>query len=161
MSIAIDRVDSRIIRYLQKDGRMPFTKIAEELNLSEATVRARTQRLIRDRVIKIVAVCEPRKLGFALTGNIKLQISTGKIKQVLEELRKIRQITYVALMTGQSDVDMDFLVKSLDDLNTLIHDRIGSIEGILKADTSIITSYEKEVYDYGTAIAEDAQEQDG
>ena len=153
MSMTIDRIDSQIICYLQKDGRMPFTKIAEELKLSEATVRSRTQRLIRDGVIEIVAVCEPRKLGFALTGNIKLQISTGKIKPVLAELRKIREITYIALLTGQSDVDLDFMVRSLDDLNILIHDKIGAIDGILKVETSIITSYEKEVFDYGTALS--------
>ena len=153
MSMTIDRIDSQIICYLQKDGRMPFTKIAEELKLSEATVRSRTQRLIQDGVIEIVAVCEPRKLGFALTGNIKLQISTGKIKPVLAELRKIREITYIALLTGQSDVDLDFMVRSLDDLNILIHDKIGAIDGILKVETSIITSYEKEVFDYGTAIS--------
>jgi len=151
--MAIDRIDSRIICYLQKDGRMPFTKIAEELKLSEATVRSRTQRLIREGVINIVAVCEPWDLGFALTGNIKLQISPGKIKPVIEQLRKIREITYIALLTGQSDVDLDFMVRSLDDLNTLIHDKIGPIDGILKAETSIITSYEKEVYDYGTALS--------
>jgi Lrp/AsnC family transcriptional regulator for asnA, asnC and gidA len=156
MSIAIDKVDSQIICYLQKDGRMPFTKIAEELKLSEATVRSRTQRLIRDRIINIVAVCEPRKLGFALTGNIKLQISPGKIKPVIEELRKIREITYIALLTGQSDVDMEFVVRSLDDLNVLIHDKIGKIDGIFKVETSIITSYEKEVYDYGTALSSES-----
>jgi hypothetical protein len=50
-------------------------------------------------------------------------------------------------------VDMDFMVRSLDDLNTLIHDKIGPIDGILKAETSIITSYEKEVFDYGTALS--------
>jgi len=151
--MAIDRIDSQIICYLQKDGRMPFTKIAEELKLSEATVRSRTQRLIREGIINIVAVCEPRDLGFALTGNIKLQISPGKIKPVIGELRKIREITYIALLTGQSDVDLDFMVRSLDELNTLVHDKIGPIDGIIKAETSIITSYEKEVFDYGTALS--------
>jgi len=153
MKMMIDKIDSQIICSLQKDGRMPFTKIAEELKLSEATVRARTQRLIRDEVINIVAVCEPRKLGFALTGNIKLQISISKIRQVIEELKKLPEITYIALMTGPSDVDMDFFVQSLEDLNELIHDKIGRIQGILKAETSIITSYEKEIYDYGTAVS--------
>jgi Lrp/AsnC family transcriptional regulator for asnA, asnC and gidA len=153
MSMTIDRVDSQIICFLQRDGRMPFTKIAEKLKLSEATVRSRTQRLIRDGVINIVAVCEPRRLGFALTGNIKLQISPGKIKPVLAQLREIREITYIALLTGQSDVDMDFMVRSLDDLNILIHDKIGPIDGILKVETSIITRYEKEVFDYGTALS--------
>ena len=156
MDIAIDKVDSKIICLLQKDGRLPFTKIAEELNLSEATVRARTQRLIHDEVIRIVAICEPQKLGFAITGNLKLQIKTGKMKPVIKELQKFTEITYIALMTGPSDLDIDFVVKSMEELNILVHDKIGSIQGIIKAETSIITSYEKEVFDYGTALSRDS-----
>lgn len=154
MEISIDKIDSQIICLLQKDGRIPFTKIAEELNCSEATIRSRTQRLIRDKVISIVAVCEPRKLGFALTGNIKLQVSTGKMKEVIDELRELPEITYIALMTGPADVDMDFVVKSLEELNILIHNNLGNINGIIKIETSIITSYEKEKYDYGTVLSQ-------
>lgn len=154
MEISIDKIDSQIICLLQKDGRIPFTKIAEELNCSEATIRSRTQRLIRDEVISIVAVCEPRKLGFALTGNIKLQVSTGKMKEVIDELRELPEITYIALMTGPADVDMDFVVKSLEELNILIHNNLGNINGIIKIETSIITSYEKEKYDYGTVLSQ-------
>jgi Lrp/AsnC family transcriptional regulator, regulator for asnA, asnC and gidA len=154
VEISIDKIDSQIICLLQKDGRIPFTKIAEELNCSEATIRSRTQRLIRDEVISIVAVCEPRKLGFALTGNIKLQVSTGKMKEVIDELRELPEITYIALMTGPADVDMDFVVKSLEELNILIHNNLGNINGIIKIETSIITSYEKEKYDYGTVLSQ-------
>ena len=84
MKIMIDKVDSDIICFLQKDGRMPYTKIAEELALSEATVRTRIQRLLKDKIISIVAVCEPRKVGFAFTGNIKLQLSTNRMKDIIE-----------------------------------------------------------------------------
>jgi Lrp/AsnC family transcriptional regulator, regulator for asnA, asnC and gidA len=160
VEMSIDRIDSRIICLLQKDGRFPFTKIAEELNLSEATIRSRTQRLIRDKVISIVAVCEPRKLGFALTGNIKLQVSAGKMKEVIDELRELPEITYIALMTGPADVDMDFVVKSLEELNILIHNKLGIINGIIKIETSIITSYEKDKYDYGTVLSQNTENQE-
>jgi len=155
VTLMIDKVDSQIICFLQRDGRMPYTKIAEELGLSEATVRTRIQRLIKDEVISIVAVCEPRKLGFAFTGNIKLHVSTNRMEEVIEELKQFREITYIALMTGTSDIDIDFMVKSLDDLHILLHEKIGKIEGMLRVETSIITRYEKEIFDYGTALSDD------
>jgi Lrp/AsnC family transcriptional regulator, regulator for asnA, asnC and gidA len=155
MTSMIDKIDSDIICFLQKDGRMPYTKIAEELGLSEATVRTRIQRLLKDEAISIVAVCEPRKLGFAFSGNIKLQVSTNRMEEVIKELKKLRGIIYIALMTGSSDIDADFVVKTLDDLHVLLHDKIGKIKGILRAETSIITSYEKEVYDFGTGLSVD------
>jgi Lrp/AsnC family transcriptional regulator, regulator for asnA, asnC and gidA len=150
----IDEIDSKIICFLQKDGRMPYTKIANELGLSEATIRARIQRLMKHDIISIVAVCDPRKLGFALSGNLKLQVSTNRSKEIIEELKQLREIIFIALMTGTSDIDIDFLVKSLEDLHIFLHEKIGKIKGILRVESSIITRYEKEVYDYGTGLTD-------
>jgi DNA-binding Lrp family transcriptional regulator len=45
----LDALDVKILEFLQIDGRMPFTKIAKELSVSEGTVRARVNRLTRSR----------------------------------------------------------------------------------------------------------------
>ena len=39
----LDEKDRAIISILQYDGRTPFTKIAEELNIAEGSVRRRVQ----------------------------------------------------------------------------------------------------------------------
>ena len=153
MSLSIDNLDSRIICLLQEEGCMPYTQIAKELNISESTVRTRIWRLIRGKIISIVAVCNPRKTGFLLTGNIKLRVQSSKQKEVIWELRDFWEIIYIALMTGSSDIDIDFVVTSLDDLHILINEKMSSIEGIENIETSIITSYEKKVFNYGTGLS--------
>ena len=45
----VSDLDKRIIEHLQEDGRRPFTQIAAGLGVSEAAVRARTNRLIETR----------------------------------------------------------------------------------------------------------------
>ena len=62
----IDEIDQRIIEALQQDGRRPFTKIAADLGISEASVRQRVSNLINNQVMQIVAVTNPIKLGFSL-----------------------------------------------------------------------------------------------
>ena len=42
----VSELDKRIIEHLQQDGRRPFTQIAADLGVSEAAVRARTNRLV-------------------------------------------------------------------------------------------------------------------
>ena len=44
--LAIDDLDREIIRFLQYDGRTPFTEIAEQIDVSEGTVRRRMHRLL-------------------------------------------------------------------------------------------------------------------
>ncbi|PKO65371.1 MAG: ArsR family transcriptional regulator, partial [Betaproteobacteria bacterium HGW-Betaproteobacteria-16] len=46
-----DRIDLRILRVLQNDGRIPNLKLAEAVSLSPTAVLARTQRLQREGYI--------------------------------------------------------------------------------------------------------------
>lgn len=63
---SIDEIDQHIIEALQMDGRRPFTKIAADLGISEASVRQRVANLINTQVMQIVAITNPIKLGFSL-----------------------------------------------------------------------------------------------
>src|SRR6266508_4544135 len=72
---AIDEIDQRIIEALQQDGRRPFTKIAADLGISEASVRQRVSNLINNQVMQIVAVTNPIKLGFSLASMIGIRVS--------------------------------------------------------------------------------------
>jgi Lrp/AsnC family transcriptional regulator for asnA, asnC and gidA len=67
---------------------MFFTQIGKELNLAESTVRGRVQRLIEEKIIQIVAVANPMKLGFEVAGNIKIQVESKKLNQICSELKK-------------------------------------------------------------------------
>ena len=85
----LDRVDCRLIQLLQNDGRMPNNAIANELGISEFTVRRRLKRLLDGNIIKIVAVADPINLGFEIAGNLKIKIDLKKTAEVLEHLKKI------------------------------------------------------------------------
>ncbi|MFX0199853.1 MAG: Lrp/AsnC family transcriptional regulator [Candidatus Hodarchaeota archaeon] len=155
MTEMIDAIDSKIINLLQKDGRIPSTKIARGLGISEATVRNRIQRLIQEGIIQIVAVGNPFKLGFGIVGTIKINIDIKKVDNVMNELMKIDELWYLALATGGTDIDTEFNAKSLDDLHGLIFERINKIDGVIRTETSLIMRYVKRRYDWGTAIDEE------
>jgi Lrp/AsnC family transcriptional regulator for asnA, asnC and gidA len=160
MKIQIDKIDSKIISFLQKDGRMPFTHIGKEMNLAESTVRTRVQRLIDREIIQIVAVANPLKLGFGIAGNMKIQVKSKKLKRILTELKKIKSFWYIALATGSKDIDIDFHVQSLEDLRTLLFEKVNNIDGVIRTETSIIVHYEKRQYDWGTALEESNDKND-
>jgi Lrp/AsnC family transcriptional regulator for asnA, asnC and gidA len=47
-----DRLDLRILRSLNRDGRKPYKTIAEELDVSDATIRKRVKRMQKEGIIK-------------------------------------------------------------------------------------------------------------
>lgn len=147
----IDSTDSAMISLLQQDGRIPNTEIAKKLGISEATVRTRLKRLIEDEFIQIVAVSNPFKLGFKFSGNIYIDVEMKKIDSVIEQLKKLKELWYIILTTGVSNINAEFIVRDHNDLNDLIYNKISKIDGITRLETSIIMKFEKRNYEYETA----------
>jgi Lrp/AsnC family transcriptional regulator for asnA, asnC and gidA len=147
----LDRVDRQMVSLLQKDGRMPIVTIAKELGISETTARSRLKRLLADDVIKVVAVSNPIRLGFEIIGNIKLSIDLKKKDAILQALKNIDALNYVALTTGGNDIDIEFIAGSLSEFKTLVFERISQIDGVNSVETSLIVEIIKDTWDYGTA----------
>ena len=100
-----------MINLLQKDGRMPIVSLAKKLNISETTARSRLKHLIDSKIIKIVAVSNPIELGFEIIGSLKLSVDLKKKDQIMEELKKIDALSYIALTTGGTDIDVEFVAR--------------------------------------------------
>jgi Lrp/AsnC family transcriptional regulator, leucine-responsive regulatory protein len=61
---SLDKIDARILRVLQKDGRISNLKLAEDVHLSPTAVLERVKRLSRDGyILGYEARLNPNKLG--------------------------------------------------------------------------------------------------
>ena len=66
-SAALDKIDARILRALQADGRISNLKLAEAVHLSPTAVLERVKRLTRDGfILGYEARLNPDKLGAGL-----------------------------------------------------------------------------------------------
>jgi Lrp/AsnC family transcriptional regulator, regulator for asnA, asnC and gidA len=148
----IDQIDSRMISLLQKDGRISNIEMSKHLNISEATVRIRLKKLIDRGYIQIVAVSNPLKLGFNITGDLYIHVEMKKIEKVILELQRIKELWYIVMTTGNADINAEFIVKSLEDLNDLVYNRINRIDGIIRVEISVIMKFIKRNYDFGTGL---------
>ncbi len=148
----IDKTDCDIIKMLQKDGRLSNTTIAKKLGVSEATVRARLNRLIDEEYIQIVAVGNPIKLGFDIVGMIRFEIDLSKVDSIIGELKKLKPIWFIVQTTGNIDIHAEFNIRSLYELKELITKKINKIDGIIRTDTALILDYAKREYTWGTAL---------
>ncbi|MEM3478784.1 MAG: Lrp/AsnC family transcriptional regulator, partial [Candidatus Bathyarchaeia archaeon] len=86
----IDDVDREIIRMLQEDARVSFRKIAEKLNVSEATIFTRVKKLLKKNVIKgFTAIVSPEKVGKNITAFVLINADPKKLHNVLEALSRM------------------------------------------------------------------------
>ena len=153
MKASIDDMDSKIISLLEKNGRMANTELAKKLKTSETTIRKRIKRLIDNKLIKIVAIRNRAKLGYELSGNIRITADTKKTKIIGSSLCKMDQIWYVAQLAGHDDFDVEFSVASQNDLLLLL-DKINRIDGVISTRPSIRLNLIKHLGEFMAAFIE-------
>ena len=100
----VSDLDKRIIEHLQEDGRRPFTQIAADLGVSEAAVRARTNRLIEKGILQIVGVTDPLKVGFHQWAMIGVKCQADRLIEVAEEIAAFPETDYVVVTAGTYDM---------------------------------------------------------
>lgn len=135
MNLQVDDIDTQIIKILNSNGRTPNTEIAKKLKLSETAIRKRIKKLLDDEVIQIVAVVNQEKLGYIIGGNIKVKTDIKKTDVVIESLKNYEGVWYIAHLTGAYDFDIEFRVKSNEELRKLVQ-KINFTEGVLETAVS-------------------------
>ena len=141
-------VDYEITRLLQQNGRIPNTEIAKKLNVSEATVRNRLQKLLKEKRMQVVAIVNPLNNRAGILGNVKIKADNAKLDQVGEALEALDGLWYIAQLSGATDFDLEFFVGSQKEFGKLIN-RINKIDGVIHVETSLTVRFLKNNWRFG------------
>lgn len=135
----LDDYDKKILIQLEKDGRKPYSEIAKNLNISNTMVHQRVTRMKKIGILKGAGIIlDERKLGYewsAFTGLVLKEDSDSKT--IIEELRKIPEVTECYYITGQYTLYIRIVAKSNEHMRSVLYDKIDHISGILKTESMI------------------------
>ncbi len=131
----IDEIDRKIIEALQVDGRRPFTKLAAELGISEASVRQRVSNLINTNVMRIVAVTNPVKLGYTMAGMIGIRVEGERLFEVAEQISAFDEVIYLIICAGSFDLLAEVVCQDNDHLLHFLTDKLYKVEGVRQTET--------------------------
>jgi Lrp/AsnC family transcriptional regulator for asnA, asnC and gidA len=116
-----DPLNRAIVGLLQDDGRMSYSAIARQVGISEGAVRNRVNRMIEDKVFKIMAVADPVKLGYSAYAMIAMKLSPGSNPEdIAEDFRRCSEVVYVMFTAGQYDLLVEVLFKTQDELRAFL-----------------------------------------
>lgn len=108
---ALDRIDERILRVLEKDGRISYVELARQVNLTPTPCIARVKRLEREGVIAgYKAVINAERLGLALTVFVEVKLdhtTSDALERFQETVLALDDLTECYLVAG----DYDYLLK--------------------------------------------------
>ncbi len=146
----VSELDKRIIEHLQQDGRRPFTQIAAELGVSEAAVRARTNRLVERGILQIVGVTDPLKLGFQQMAMVGIRCERDRLVSVAEAVSAFPEVDYVVITAGTYDVLIEVVCEDNAALLDFLAEKLRAIEGVRDTETFVYLRMVKQTYQWGT-----------
>jgi len=142
----MDQIDLDIISRLQSDGRIPFTDIAKALDISEGTVRNRVARLIQDRILQIVGMVDPNRLGFDAPAVISVSVQPPLLEKVANTISKFPEVSYLIMVSGEFDLLVEVLCRDREHLASFLNEKILRVPGVTNTQTSMILRTYKMAY---------------
>jgi Lrp/AsnC family transcriptional regulator for asnA, asnC and gidA len=146
----VSELDKRIIEHLQQDGRRPFTQIAAELGVSEAAVRARTNRLVERGILQVVGVTDPLKLGFQQMAMIGIRCEADRLMAVAKAVAEFPEVDYVVITAGTYDILIETVCEDNEGLLRFLAERLRTIDGVRDTETFVYLRMVKQSYQWGT-----------
>ncbi len=142
-SLSLDDLDKRILKSLQFNCRQSFAELSRELDVAEATVRFRVNRLVEDGVItRFAALVNPAKVGMKVSGAILLKIDPAYLEDACKQLVSFSETLYLFQSTGEYDVVSVIVARDMDHLNNLVKNT-KMIPGVKDARVSVTTRFLK------------------
>ncbi len=148
MPFVLDETDLRIIRLLQGDGRMSNVDVARTLGMSEATVRKRVDRLLAEKVVRVVAMPDLSAVGCPLVTLISLRVDLAQIESISHALGALPEVRWVSYGTGEFDLVLEAVFASDQQLLRFLTEQLATIPGIHTTSTAHLLRGVKSVADW-------------
>jgi Lrp/AsnC family transcriptional regulator for asnA, asnC and gidA len=139
LDIQLDDKDRRILNLLQENSRTSYMHIADELGVSEATVRYRVKNLIENGVIsRFTVLLNPRKIGYPITGILLVKIAPDHFDEASKQISALDETRHVLQNTGEYNIVAVVKARSLEHLGDL-RKTVEAIPGIRELSLSAAT----------------------
>ena len=135
----IDDTNKAIIKQL-RDGRKAFSAIAEELGITENTVRSRVNKLIDEGVLSISGLVNPDHIPGMQVVIMGVKLSTMELQAKAEEFLHLRGVVSVAVVTGRYDLVVEIVLSDDEDLSLLqfFSNELTKVKDVLDVESFVV-----------------------
>ena len=142
----LDALDQRIVQMLIQNARSSYSEIGQAVGISRVAVKARIQALEQRGIIEeYTTIINPQKLSGAVSCYFEVETQPDTLAQVTEILRQNEPVTQVYRVTGRDKLHVHAVAASGEEMETLIHEVIDRLPGVVSCSCNIILSRIKDI----------------
>ncbi|MBZ9605055.1 MULTISPECIES: Lrp/AsnC family transcriptional regulator [Phyllobacterium] len=150
MPIKLDDIDRRILRALQRDGRLQNVELAKEVGLSPSPCLRRVKLLEEAGIIdRYVAVLNAAKIGLGLSMFARVWLTAQDAETIdhfMDAMKQLPQVMECYIMLGESDALLRVVVADLDDYRRFQAAHLTRKNGIQNVKTDVPSQIVKQTY---------------
>ena len=133
-----DELDMKILFELTKNGNISVPILSKKLGINASVLYSRIKRLVRKKLIKKFTI----EIDESLLGiNVKTSVGINRDPKLKEEIHKklleIAEVVSLYEVTGRFDIILRVYTKDLENLHSVVMDKIGKIDGIQNTETFV------------------------
>ncbi|SME89028.1 transcriptional regulator, AsnC family [Tistlia consotensis] len=134
--------DLRILRVLQREGRLTNAELAERVGLSPSPCLRRLKQLESEGVIEgYAALLDRGKLGLGIEAFVRVNVERHRdadTEAFEREVRRLPEIVGVWMMAGDMDFLLHVVVTDLEAYGRFTRDRLIRLPGVKDLHTSFV-----------------------
>jgi Lrp/AsnC family transcriptional regulator for asnA, asnC and gidA len=133
----IDTINLSIIKQL-RNGRKSYKKIAEELSLSENTVRTRVNKLTDEGVLEISGLVDAEAVTDHRLVIVGVKLATMELVKKGEEFSQLKGVISVSVVTGRFDLILVVLLKPGFGLLEFYTEEVSRLKEVQSVETFVV-----------------------
>lgn len=107
----LDPTDRRLTKLLSSDGQDSVNALADKLQVSHPTVRARIKSLVGKKLLKIVGLLNLSERPELIAAIVGINANTqGHLDELMKQIAELPFVTSVSIVTGRFDLIVEVLV---------------------------------------------------
>ncbi|MBC8719516.1 Lrp/AsnC family transcriptional regulator [Ochrobactrum sp. Marseille-Q0166] len=145
----LDDIDRRILRVLQRNGRIANNDLAREVGLSPSPCLRRVRLLEEAGVIdRYVAVLNPAKIGKGLTFFVRIRLDQQDeetLQTFAKAILNLPQVVECYFMLGDFDAMIRVVAADIEDYRRFQSEHLSRIKGVQSLKTDVPSQTVKQV----------------
>ena len=134
----VDDLDLKLLSELKKDGSISIPLLSKKLNINASVLYSRIKRLLKKKMIKKFTIdIDENQLGFGVKAYVGINRDPKFKTKIHENLLEIAEIDRIIEVTGRFDLMVGALAEDLEQLHSIVVDKIGKIDGIQNTETFV------------------------
>ena len=133
-----DDLDLQLLSELKKDSSISVPILSKKLGTNSSVIYSRIKRLIKKKLIKKYTIeIDDVQLGYEVKASVGINRDPKFKEEIQQSLLDTPEVAEICEITGRFDIIIKVLAEDLEQLHTIIIDKIGKIEGIQNTETFV------------------------